>query len=191
MSYFNNAGGFLIHTILGFYIVILILRFLFQYVRIDFYNPVSRFLIKATDPVLKPLRRLIPGLYGIDVSSLVMILLITMIEQTALLLLNNVTLGILPLLLMSLAEVLKLFIHVFLYAILIHIILSWVAPGSNNPIAHIVYNLSEPLLRPAKNLIPPIGGLDLSPIAVMIFLQLTTMLIVKPIQDYGILLLLG
>jgi YggT family protein len=90
------------------------------------------------------------------------------------------------LLIISIAELLHLIIYIFIIAIFIQVILSWVNPGAYNAATVLLYRLTEPLLEPARKLIPPVGGLDLSPIAVFIFLQLTIILIVTPLDHLGL-----
>ena len=182
-SYVGNAATFLIETLFGLYIVIVMLRFLLQWVRADFYNPVSKFIFKVTQPPLAPLRRFIPGFAGLDLAAAVFMLVLKFVE----LWLVAGLLGIAPqiggLAMLSIAELLGLLINVFLFSILIQVVISWVSPGTYNPIMGLLHSLNEPLLAPARRVIPPISGLDLSPIAVIIFLQLVSMLAVAPIRD--------
>ena len=183
---FTDALIFLIRTAFELYLIVVTLRFLLQLVRADFYNPLSQFLVKVTNPPLRPLRRIIPGYGGADWASLVLMLLIKAAE---IVILTLVATGRVPalhgLLVLSLAQVLNLAIYIFIIAILIQVVLSWVNPGAYNPATVILHYLTEPLLRPARQLIPPIGGLDLSPIAVFIFLQLTIILIINPLEQTG------
>jgi len=184
-SYVGNAATFLIETLVGLYILIVMLRFLLQWARADFYNPVSQFIVKATQPPLAPLRRIIPGLAGLDLAALVFMFVLKFVE----LWLVTALLGIPPqvggLAMLSIAELLGLAINVYVFAILIQVIISWVNPGMYNPVMGLLHSLNEPLLAPARRVIPPISGLDLSPIAVIIVLQLVSMLAVAPIRDLG------
>lgn len=187
-GYFGNAAVFLIQTAFGFYILAIMLRFLLQWLRADFYNPVSQFLVKITTPALRPLRRLIPGFGGIDFASLVLILALQIIELVLVTKLLGQPLSVAGLLVLTVAELLSLLIKVFLFSILIQVILSWVRPGDHNPISLLLYQLNEPLLAPARRIIPVISGLDLSPILVLVLLQLSLILLVAPLQDFGMLL---
>jgi YggT family protein len=184
-SYVGNAATFLIETLVGLYILIVMLRFLLQLARADFYNPVSQFIVKATQPPLAPLRRLIPGIAGLDLAAVVFMFVLKFAE----LWLITGLLGMTPqtggLAILSVAELLGLAINVYLFSILIQVIISWVNPGMYNPVMGLLHSLNEPLLAPARRLIPPISGLDLSPIAVIIVLQLASMLAVAPIRDLG------
>lgn len=181
-SYVGNAATFLIETIFGLYILIVMLRFLLQWARADFYNPVSQFIVKATQPALKPLRKIIPGIGGLDAAALVFMIILKLVE----LWLVTGLLGLSPqiggLVILSIADLLGLLINVFIFSILIQVIISWVNPGMHNPVMGLLHSLTEPLLGPARRVIPPISGLDLSPIVVIIILQLTSMLAVSPLR---------
>lgn len=182
-SYVGNAATFLIQTVFGLYILIVMLRFLLQWARADFYNPISQFIVKATQPPLKPLRKIIPGIGGLDMAALIFMLVLKFVE----LWLVTGLLGMSPqvggLAMLSIAELLGLLINVFIFSILIQVIISWVNPGMHNPVMGLLHSLTEPLLGPARRMIPPISGLDLSPIIVIVCLQLASMLAVAPIRD--------
>ena len=182
-SYVGNAATFLIETLFGLYILIVMLRFLLQWTRADFYNPVSQFIVKATQPPLAPLRKIIPGFGGLDMAAVVFMFVLKLAE----LWLITGLLGIAPhiggLAMLSIAGLLGLLIKVFMFSILIQVIISWVNPGMYNPVVGLLHSINEPLLAPARRVIPPISGLDLSPIAVIIGLQLISMLAVAPIRD--------
>jgi YggT family protein len=182
-TYVGNAATFLIETLFFLYILLVMLRFLLQWVRADFYNPVSQFIVKATQPALAPLRKIIPGFAGFDLAAVVLMFALKFVELwlvTGLLGLSPQLSGIAML---AIAELLGLLVNVFIGSILIQVIISWVNPGMYNPVMGLLHNLNEPLLAPARRVIPPISGLDLSPIAVIIFLQLVSMLAVAPIRD--------
>jgi YggT family protein len=173
-SFLTEAGILLVEVVFGLYLLAVLLRFLFQLARADFYNPISQFLVAFTNPLLKPLRRLIPGLYGIDLASLVLLLVLKCVELYLLLLLGGVAVQWLPIVAAATVDLLRLTLNVYFFAILIRVILSWFMPYGihQNPAGSLLVSLTEPLLRPARRLIPPIGGLDLSPIAVIVILQL-------------------
>jgi YggT family protein len=187
-GYFGNAAVFLIQTAFGLYILAVLLRFLLQWVRADFYNPVSQFLVKVTTPLLRPLRRVTPGFGGIDFASVVLMLALQLIELVLVTQLLGQPLSVSGLMVLAVAELLSLLIKVFLFSILIQVILSWVRPGDHSPVSLLLYQLNEPLLAPARRIIPAISGLDLSPVLVLVLLQLSLMLLVAPLQDFGILL---
>lgn len=184
-GYGTNAIEFLIHTIFGLYLIAVMLRVLLQLSRADFYNPVSQFLVKVTNPPLIPLRRIIPGFMGIDFAAIVLMLVIKVVEIFLIVLIKGVSIKISGLVVLSIAELLRLLINVYFFAILIQVVISWVNPGTYNPVVSLLYSINEPLLSRARRLIPPISGFDLSPIVVIILLQLLSMLLIQPIADLG------
>lgn len=183
-----QIADFLLSTLFQLYIALILLRFLLQWARADFYNPLSQFIVKVTSPLLRPLRRIIPGWGGLDVACLLLAYLVTLV-QVALVgahiapynflgLLDGQMMGPVSLLLVSLLDLITLAIGLYMIAIVIQAIASWVSPGNYNPALTLLYSLTEPLLRPARRLLPPIAGLDLSPILVLLALQVTKMLLV-------------
>jgi YggT family protein len=174
MSGFTEALIYIIQTLGSLYLLIVLLRFILQLVRADFYNPLSQFTLKATQPLLKPLRRIIPGLGGLDLASLVLAILVQVLLMVVIILIagaNPLAVG-LQLLVWAVIAVTSLFLKIFFFAMIISVILSWVAPGSYNPGAQLVNQICEPLLAPFRRLIPNLGGLDISPIFAFIALNL-------------------
>lgn len=173
-----EIGNLIIQTLGTLYLLIVILRFLFQVVRADFYNPISQSVVKATNPLLIPLRKLIPGVYGIDLASLILALLVQflVIELTALVL-GAGFINPIGVLIWSVIGILSMVQHIFFWGILIMVIASWVAPQSYNPLLLLVRQLVEPVVAPFQRLIPPIGGLDISIIFAFLALQVAEILI--------------
>jgi len=190
-GYFGNAGVFLINTVFGMYILIVMLRFLLQLVRGDFYNPLSQFLVKATSPVLVPLRRVIPGLFGIDFASVLLLVVLQILQIVLVGLIKGYAFQPLGLVVMSIAELASLTLNVFFFSILIQVILSWVNPGTYNPVTSLLYSLNEPLLGPARRLIPPVSGFDFSPLVVGVALKLLEMTLIAWLVNTGRGMLLG
>lgn len=174
MSGLVEALIYIIQTLGSLYLLIVLLRFILQLVRADFYNPLSQFTVKATQPLLKPLRRLIPSIAGLDTASLVLAVLVQLLLMVVTLSLMGFNpVSVIPqLLVWSLIGVTSLFLKVFFFALIVSVILSWVAPGSYNPGAQLVNQLCEPLLAPFRKLLPNLGGLDISPIFAFIALNL-------------------
>jgi YggT family protein len=161
-------------------LLIVLLRFVLQLVRANFYNPLCQFIVKATQPLLKPLRRIIPSLFGLDMSSLVLAILVQLALMALTLLLTYGTTGNpLQLVIWSLIGVTALFLKIFFFALIISVILSWVAPGSHNPGAELVNQICEPALAPFRKILPNLGGLDLSPIFAFLALKLIDMLVIN------------
>nr|VFK41216.1 MAG: YggT family protein [Candidatus Kentron sp. SD]VFK46949.1 MAG: YggT family protein [Candidatus Kentron sp. SD]VFK78203.1 MAG: YggT family protein [Candidatus Kentron sp. SD] len=189
--YVGNAGAFLIETLFGLYIMAVMLRFILQVVRADFYNPVSQFLIRITDPPLQHLRRVIPGLWGVDLALVVLLLALQSVEIWLVFGLFGEGTNFFGILILSAARLLGLAIHVFMFSIIIHVAMSWINPHVYNPMVGLLYSLTEPLLGPARRFVPPVSGLDLSPIMVIVGLQLLSMLFIAPLASLGRGFLLG
>lgn len=171
----NTQGAilFLVNFVIDLYIFLILTRFVLQAVRADFYNPVSQFVVKATNPVLLPLRRVIPGYGGIDVAALVVALLLVVVKVIlyAALAGGAMELSAPALLLYGVREIASLLLNYIFWAVLIRVILSWVSPDPYNPVNQIIGQITEPVMAPARKLLPPMGGLDLSPILVLLAVQ--------------------
>lgn len=176
-SYFTNPLEFLISTLFSLYILAVMLRFLLGMVRADFYNPISQFLVKITNPLLVPLRKIIPGTGKIDVAAIILMLVLQLIMLAIIVALRGVTPPLLGLLLTAIGTLVILAINVFLFAIIVQVIISWVNPGSYNPVNGLLSSLTAPVLRPIQRLLPPMSGIDLSPLFALIGLQVLKMLI--------------
>jgi YggT family protein len=184
MSQLNQAALYVLQTLGSLYLMIVLLRFILQLVRADFYNPLSQFIVRATQPLLKPLRRIIPSIGGLDIASLILALLVQLVLMALTLLLAYGTTGNpVALLIWSVIGISALFINIFFYALIISVILSWVAQGSDNPGALLVNQLCEPLLMPFRRLMPNLGGLDLSPIFAFITIKLLDMLVISNLAN--------
>ncbi|MCU7940324.1 MAG: YggT family protein [gamma proteobacterium symbiont of Bathyaustriella thionipta] len=172
-----NAGSYLIRTVFGLYIVIVLLRFLLQMVRADFYNPLSQFIVKATAPILNPLRRVIPGLFGIDIASLLLAYFLQYIENILLFAVRGISVNPIFLLWHSIGSLLTILLYIYFFAILVQVIISWVSPGTYNPATALIHHITEPVMRPARKILPPFSGFDLSPIIVFVVLNILIMFI--------------
>ena len=180
----NTAAVYVLQTLGSLYLLIVLLRFVLQLVRANFYNPLCQFVVKATQPLLKPLRRIIPSLFGLDMSSLVLAILVQLLLMALTLLLTYGTTGNpLQLLIWSLIGVTALFLKIFFFALIISVILSWVAPGSHNPGAELVNQICEPALAPFRKILPNLGGLDISPILAFMVLKLIDMLVINNLAE--------
>jgi YggT family protein len=176
-SYLANPLEFLVTTLFSLYILAVMLRFLLGAVRADFYNPVSQFLVRITNPLLLPIRKVIPSIGSFDTSALLLMLLLQLLSLSLIVLLRGISVSIVTLLVMSVGELVMLTINVFMFAIVIQVILSWVNPGSYNPVTALLYSITSPIMRPIQRLIPTISGIDLSPLVAIIGLQVLRMLI--------------
>ena len=148
--------------------------------RADFYNPLSQFIVRATQPLLQPLRKVIPSIFGLDSASLLLAILVQLLVMALTLMLMGYGVGgfLAQLLVWSVIGVTSLFIKVFYFAMIASVILSWVAPGSYTPGAQLLNQICEPLLAPFRRILPNLGGLDISPIFAFIALNLVDMLVI-------------
>jgi len=176
-NYFANPLEFLVSTLFDLYILAIMLRFLLGTVKADFYNPVSQFLVRITNPVLVPLRKIIPSIGRYDASAVLLMLILQLVSLVLIIALRGVDVSFPYLLLATVSKLVTLLINIFVFSIIIQVILSWVNPGSYNPVISLLYSLTRPVLQPVQRILPPISGIDLSPLFALIFLQLIKMLI--------------
>lgn len=182
-AYVSAPVIFLIDTLFSLYILAVMLRFLLQWGGASSYNPVAQFLIKVTHPPLKLLRRYIPALGKIDTAALVLALALQMLAEFSILLLSGKVAGAGYLAVVSIAQLLSLTINIFIFAIFAGALLSWFNPGGYNPAAELLYSLSEPVLRICRRLLPGYGGIDFSPLAALILLQLAKLILLPPLYE--------
>jgi YggT family protein len=183
----NEILVYLLQTLLSLYLVVMLLRFLLQLVRADFYNPISQFLVRVTNPLVLPVRKVMPVFGGIDTASLALTLLLQLLGIAAILALNGVGIPPLPLLLVwSVLGVLGLLVNIYFFALLAMIILSWVAPGSRHPAIYIFYQITEPIMAPLRKILPPMGGLDFSPILVFVLINVIQIILRHLAEGVGL-----
>lgn len=187
-DYWVDPVIFLLDTFLSLYIFALLLRFLFQWVEADYYNPISQFLIKITHPPLRLMRRFIPSVGRVDSASLVLMFSLQMLGGFLIFLLKGVATTVAALCVWTLLQLLELLFNLYFFAIIIRALLSWVGPGVYNPATSLLYSLTEPPLRASRRLLPPMGGIDLSPLIPLIGIQLARMLVLPPLQQLAALL---
>ncbi|MCR9185502.1 MAG: YggT family protein [Halieaceae bacterium] len=172
MNALSDIAAYLLQTALNLALLAILLRFLLQLVRADFYNPVSQFLAKVTNPLVLPVRRVIPAYRGLDLSTLLLALLLQMAAIVALLALNGLgPPGIMTLLVWSVLGVVGLLVNIYFFALLAMIILSWIAPGGRHPALLLLFQLTEPVMAPFRRMLPNMGGIDFSPILVFILIN--------------------
>jgi len=165
-----NAFKFLIEIAFDLFLMVVLLRFWLQLAKADFYNPLSQFIVKATSPLVNPLRKVIPGFAGIDAASLVLGFLIAFAKVSIVMLIIYGTWEPISALIGSGITLVKEAINLVFWVLIIRAILSWVSQG-NNPMEAVFHQLTEPMLRPIRKVIPPIGGLDLSVLVLIIGIQ--------------------
>lgn len=163
---------FIVRTLLGLLITVFLLRFLLPLCRADARNPLSQAVIKLTNPLILPLRRVLPPFKRLDTASLLALLAVQLAATALIWALSGHGLNAPAALFYAAAhELLSLTLRFYFFIILIHVLLSWIAPGTDSPAASILNSLCTPILRPLQRLIPPIAGLDLSPLFALIAIQ--------------------
>lgn len=174
-----NVAVFLIHTLFTLYIAALMLRMLLALVRADFYNPLSQFIVTVTNPVVVPLRRITPSISGVDTASVLLIVVLKMLELWLLALIIGTGASLLALIVVAILQLAELLIYIFIFALIVQAVISWVAPGQayDNPAVSILHDLTRPLLRPVRRVLPPVGMVDLSPLVVIIGLYVVLIIL--------------
>lgn len=180
MNVFSNVGSFLVDTIFTLYIAVIMIRVLLGVSRADFYNPFSQFIVSATNPILVPLRRIIPSFGRIDSAAILLMLTLKIIQIALLLILEGGSVGFLPILFASIQDLLKLLIYVYMFSIIIQAVISWVNPGAlggQNPLGSTLHSLNRPLVEPVSRMLPRSGVIDFSPLVVLLLLQVALIVI--------------
>jgi YggT family protein len=167
----QDALIFLITTLADLYLLTFLLRFIMQWVRASYYNPLAQFVFKVTNPLVVPARRVLPSVGGLDIPTLVVLIALEVIVTFVILQIAGRPLPVPQLLLYSLLRLIALTLWFYTGALFVYVLLSWFGDRSGNPIAELLGELVEPLLKPVRRVLPPIGGLDLSPLAVILLLQ--------------------
>ena len=171
---------FVLDTVCGFLTLALLVRFAMQWARTPFRNPLGQFIVAVTDWMVRPLRRLVPGLFGLDLASLLLAWFWQLAFQGIALGLSGVLSAVSPAPILVVAmlaalDVAKIGLYLMIGAVLISAVFSWVNPHA--PLAGVFDTLTRPLLRPFRRVIPPIGGVDLSPLALLLVLQIALFVI--------------
>jgi YggT family protein len=176
----QNALIFLVKTLADFYLLTFLLRFILQWVRAGYHNPLSQFVLKVTSPLVIPARRLLPSVAGLDVPTLAVLIVLECLVTWLLTLLAGFSLPITALGLYVLLRLVALTLWFYSVALFAYVVLSWFGGRGANPIATVLSEIVEPVLRPVRRILPPIGGLDLSPLLVMLLCQAALMALRLP-----------
>lgn len=179
MDPFTQIALLLINTAISIYMLLVWLRFLLQLAGADFYNPMSQFVVRATSPVLHPLRRLVPSVFGLDTAALVLIFLLKLLQLSAVAYLTAQAVTPVQLAVTSVFMLLLAAADFFFWIILGMVILSWVAMASNgvSPALMPLLQISELILAPCRRLLPDMGGFDLSPIIAFLLIKVFEILV--------------
>ena len=181
-AYITTPLIFLIDSVLSLYILAVVMRFLLQSVKADFRNPLCQALVTVTHPPLKQLRRFVPPFGKIDSSSIILALLLQMLVNLSIWILQGVQPSFFTLLIFSCANLIGLTLNIFIFAIFAQALLSWLNPTSYNPAFAVLTSLTAPILNLCRKIIPDLNGLDFSPLAAIILLQVTKMLLLPPLE---------
>lgn len=187
MDPMREIGVLVIQSLGTLYLFIVVLRFLLQLARADFYNPISQFVVKATNPVLIPLRRVIPGFGGVDIASILLALIVhyIIIQLTGLVLGTGI---IPPLTVLAWSAIATLYFvsQIYFWGLLVSVIASWIAPAGGHPALMLLNQLMQPILGPIQRILPNMGGLDISPIFAFLLLNVFQILFGSLAQSLGI-----
>jgi len=177
-----SAGVYLIQTFVGLYVLLIMIRFLMQISRVDYYNPICQGIVKFTDPAIRPFRTFLPTIRGVDFATLAVAFVIQMMAVTIIMMLyGNPIFHPIYLAWVSLGLFSMIF-NIYFFALIIMVISSWIAPYSSHPALALVHQITDPICTPARKLLPPMGGLDLSIILVFAALHIIDeILVIKPI----------
>ncbi len=184
-SNISSAIVFVVNAVTSLYLLVLLLRFWMPWLQADFRNPLAQGILRFTSPVVVPVRRIVPSFGRLDTATILVAFILQYVTVLLLLLVIGQTAGIATIALTAIVKLVVLSINLFVYAIFIRIILSWISQGSYNPATAIITTLTEPVLRPFRRLIPSIGGFDISPIFAIILLLATT-IVVNGFKPLGI-----
>ncbi|MGH8443676.1 MAG: YggT family protein [Solimonas sp.] len=176
----SNALLFLVTTLFDLAMWVYLLRILLQWSRADFYNPISQAIWKATRFPSDFLRSYLPNIRNINLAALLMLLVLAVAYIYVVISVLGFSLSLPSALWYALLKLVVLAINLFTFTIFIQAIMSWLGPGVNNPASNILWSLNEPLLRPVRRIIPPMSGLDLSPLVLIVVLQVLNRLLPLP-----------
>ena len=165
-----NVADFLVSIVFGLYAFILLFRFFLQWVKADFYNPVCQMVIRATNYIIIPLRKIIPGFLSLDWSCIVAVYIVFVIQDLLLGLFDGLGFNLTFIFVKPFVDITFAVINMYVYLIVIRAIASWFIQGGLNPIFIVIFQITEPLLAKSRNIIKPRSGFDFSPIIVLIIL---------------------
>jgi YggT family protein len=180
----QNAGVFLVSIVFDLYIFVLLVRILLAAVRADYFNPLSQMVIKVTQPIIRPLRRVIPNIKNLELASVVVVYVLEIVKFVLIGLMLNGAPNMSGIFVLALADALKSFINLLFYALILQAIMTWMNQGYS-PVANLLNRITAPVLSPFRRFIPPIGGMDISPIPAMILLQLSIIVVIGPLFAMG------
>lgn len=176
----SDALIYVVNTVFGLFVLALLLRFYLQWARAPYRNPLSEFLQALTDFMVRPARRVVPGLWGLDLATFALAWLAQFLQILIVLQIRGNPLGpqagivVAAAALMALVTLVKLGLYIVIVAVIAQVLLSWVGPYS--PLMPVLNSMTRPFLRVFQRRIPPIGNVDLSPLFLLVAIQLLLML---------------
>jgi len=180
-----QIGLLLVNALAGFFLFVVLLRFVLQAARADFYNPISQFVVKATNPLIVPLRKIIPGLGGFDWAAIVLMIIVQIIAISLSLLIAGYGLPWASIASWAVLGVGGMFLKLYFWGLLIMIIASWLAPQSYNPALLLLRQIMEPVMAPIRKLLPDMGGFDLSPIILFLVINVFEIILISMARETG------
>lgn len=169
-----SALVFVVNALTSLYLLVLLLRFWLPWLRADFRNPLAQGILKLTSPVIIPLRRVVPSFGRLDTATILVAFIVQYVAILLILLIIGASATFYAIAITAVVKLVMLSVNLFMFAIFVRIILSWISPGQYNPATAIITTLTEPLLLPVRRIVPAMGGFDISPIFVIIALGALT-----------------
>lgn len=179
----TSAIVFIVNTLAQLYLFVLLLRLWLPWMGADFRNPIAQAILKITSPVVVPVRRMVPPVGRLDTATVVVAFVIQYMTMLLVLLINGWSAGFMAIAVTSAVDLVLLSLRLFVFAIIVRVILSWFAPPGYNPAMAIIHTLTDRVLRPFRRVLPPLGGIDLSPLFAIILLTAATIMLagLKPL----------
>jgi YggT family protein len=168
---------FVVNALTSLYLLLLVLRFWLPWMRADFRNPLAQGILKLTSPLVVPIRRVVPSFGRLDTSTVLVAFVVQYLALLLILLIVGASASFSVVAISAIVKLVLLSLNLFMFAIFVRIILSWISPGQNNPATAIITTLTEPILRPFRRVIPSMGGFDISPVFAIIALGALTRLL--------------
>jgi YggT family protein len=182
-SSFGEAALLIISKLGGIYLAAVMLRFLLQAARADFYNPVCQVIVKITSPLVNPLRRVIPGWRRLDIATLILALVLNTLATYGMVLLTGQQLPVGKAVSWAFVGLLAFTLDLYFYAMVVLVVASFIAPFSGHPVLLLIFQLLQPFYKLAQRIIPPMGGLDFTPLLLMLAIQVIEILVLNPLAS--------
>lgn len=179
-----NAMLFLISTVFDFYTVVLIMRLVLAWVHADYHHPITQFVVKLTNPIIKPLKRVLPDIKGFEIATFIVILLVEACKYFVITILSFGLPNVIGLFILALGDAIRLVLQTLTLALILQVIMSWVQP--NSPVYDVLHKFTSPIIRPLQRVIPPVAGIDIAPLPAIIILQLLVIILVNPMKGLGL-----